>query len=477
MKRKRTPRRRSWSHLSQCLLKLILKPLTLPDRVRFGSVCRSWRRAQLDCLDAPAPPLPSLILSNIIEDEEVSIELFSFSDKRLYKLPQLPAHLLERCASSPQSWLLSHSFPGLIFFNPFSKECVQIHLKNYGFRDWLFFSTRSYPNGILFYSESGTNRFLVCSFCYLMTIERRYMKLWEKDVVSNVILCGKKLYALYEDGSLAVVDVSKLPPRVTNENMMELQREYSPLYQLRFIVRGIYVLVESCGEILMVLIKPFKKFERFHVLRADLTKKEWVEVKDLGDRMLFITDHGRSVSVSARETGGKGNIIYYIPCTDKFFEGRYMELDLNTKRCTNHQIPADSAHCLASLSPGMKRRRIPPRHSWSHLSQCLLELILKPLTLPDRVRFGSVCCSWRRAQLECLHAPAPPLPFLIIADIIIKDKNDVIQLFSFSDKRTYKLSSLQAHLAERYASSSQGWLLTNSPRGLVLFNPFSKTSH
>lgn len=131
--------------------------------------------------------------------------------------------------------------------NPFSKTCVQIHLKNYGFRDWLFFSTRSYPNGILFYSESGTNRFLVCSFCYLMEIDRHYMKLWEKDVVSNVILCGKKLYALYEDGSLAVVDVSKLPPRVTNENMMELKREYSPLYQLRFIVRGIHVLVESCG--------------------------------------------------------------------------------------------------------------------------------------------------------------------------------------------------------------------------------------
>ncbi|KAJ8651047.1 hypothetical protein MRB53_004070 [Persea americana] len=291
-----------------------------------------------------------------------------------------------------------------------------------------------------------------------MTIDGHYMKLWEKDVVSNVILCGKKLYALYEDGSLAVVDVSKLPPRVINENMMELKREYSPLYQLRFIVRGIFVLVESCGQILMVLIRPFKNLGQCHVLRADFTEKEWVEVKDLGDRMLFITD-GRSVSVSARETGGKGNIIYYIPCTDKFFEGRYMEFDLNTKRCTNHQIPADSAPCLASLSPapvnahykrfikrghcsltdftstkqstGMKRRRTPPRHSWSHLSQCLVELILKPLTLPDRVRFGSVCRSWRRAQLECLHAPAPPLPFLIIADIIIKDKNDIIQLFSF----------------------------------------------
>lgn len=125
---------------------------------------------------------------------------------------------------------------------------------------------------------------------------------------------------------------------------------------------------------------------------------------------------------------------------------------------------------------GMKRRRIPPRHSWSHLSQCLLELILKPLTLSDRVRFCSVCCSWRRAQLECLHAPASPLPFLIIADIIIKDKSDIIQIFSFSDKRTYKLSPLQAHLAERYAASSQGWLLTNSPRGLILFNPFSKTA-
>lgn len=68
-----------------------------------------------------------------------------------------------------------------------------------------------------------------------MEVDAIHLNKWEKVVVSNVILRGEKLYALYEDGSLAVVDVSNLPPRnipLTNEKM-ELKREYSPLEQWR----------------------------------------------------------------------------------------------------------------------------------------------------------------------------------------------------------------------------------------------------
>lgn len=54
------------------------------------------------------------------------------------------------------------------------------------------------------------------------------------------------------------------------------------------------------------------------------------------------------------------------------------------------------------------------RRRWSDLPQCVLDLILKPLTLPDRLRFGSVCRSWRIAQTQHLLPSAPPLPFLIL---------------------------------------------------------------
>ena len=268
MKRRRTPPRHSWSHLSQCLVELILKPLTLPDRVRFGSVCRSWRRAQLECLHAPAPPLPFLIIADIIiKDKNDIIQLFNFSEKRTYKLSPLRAHLAERYASSSQGWLLTNSPRGLVLFDPFSKTAIRIHQKNFDFRDWRFFSTQLYPDGLLFFRESNINRFIVYTFDYLdsqhsrMEVDAIHLNKWEKVVVSNVILRGEKLYALYEDGSLAVVDVSNLPPRnipLTNEKM-ELKREYSPLEQWRRqLVRRIYVLVESCGEILMVMIKPSK---------------------------------------------------------------------------------------------------------------------------------------------------------------------------------------------------------------------------
>lgn len=48
------------------------------------------------------------------------------------------------------------------------------------------------------------------------------------------------------------------------------------------------------------------------IFQADLTKMEWMEVENLGDRILFLS-HGNSVSICASEMGCKGNRVYFIP--------------------------------------------------------------------------------------------------------------------------------------------------------------------
>lgn len=48
--------------------------------------------------------------------------------------------------------------------------------------------------------------------------------------------------------------------------------------------------------------------------------------------------------------------------------------------------------------------------SWADLPQCLLDLIMKRLCIPDRLRFGSVCLQWCIAQKQSLSL----LSFIVI---------------------------------------------------------------
>lgn len=64
------------------------------------------------------------------------------------------------------------------------------------------------------------------------------------------------------------------------------------------------------------------------VFQADLTEKVWVEVKNLGDKMLFLNQKS-SILVSAGTTGvGKANRIYYAPGFSLF--GTYIEIELDS---------------------------------------------------------------------------------------------------------------------------------------------------
>lgn len=114
--------------------------------------------------------------------------------------------------------------------------------------------------------------------------------------------------------------------------------------------------------------------------------------------------------------------------------------------------------------------------NWSDFPQPLLELILKPLTLPDHLRCASVCRSWRKAQRATLHHPAPHAPFLIVRGMI----NNIIssQLFSLSEKRMEKTPVPHRFCPQSTISSSGGWLLlqdSDDTHIKFLFNPFTNT--
>ncbi|KAJ8650829.1 hypothetical protein MRB53_003852 [Persea americana] len=358
-----------WSDLPQCLLELILERLILSDRLRFGSVCRSWRIAQVQCLYPPASQIPFPVFRRNSSIERRSIEFFSLSEKRIYKAPMpdcgTPMHCI-LCVSSSHGWLLFRTLDGHksgFLFNPFNRKYIQlpdeisfrteyfngtffcnpITLPSGNFGTDLsgfFFSTPTNPDGVL-YVKGCRYRFMLCALKYLPQHSKWIRRLANtEDAVSNTIFCGGNLYALKDDWTLAVINPLS-PHNITNVKMRN--PVYNRLASLRRDLKDCkYILVESCGEILLVIIHGencwFRSEGRLfrEVFRADLTQMQWVRVQNLDDRILFLTCR-TSISICASGTGYKGNRIYYIPTHNNVT--KYLELELGTNKTTRHSIP------------------------------------------------------------------------------------------------------------------------------------------
>ena len=93
-------------------------------------------------------------------------------------------------------------------------------------------------------------------------------------------------------------------------------------------------LIESCGELLFVKQMSFGSYERkvhsFIVLRMDFSKKAWVQVKNIGERAIFISDRS-NISCFVPENGVKRNSIYFTIISSRFLYVFDLEDDTITK--------------------------------------------------------------------------------------------------------------------------------------------------
>ncbi|XP_062197562.1 uncharacterized protein LOC133900432 [Phragmites australis] len=110
------------------------------------------------------------------------------------------------------------------------------------------------------------------------------------------------------------------------------------------------------------------------------------------------------------------------------------------------------------------------------LPEDILMDIFALLEIPDLVRVGSVCSSWRAAYIS-LHSfgryRRPQTPCLLYTSQA--DGDNVACLYSLSEKRVYKLTLPEPPIRSRYIiGSSQGWVVTADERSeLHLVNPIT----
>ncbi|KAL5713877.1 hypothetical protein ACHQM5_015913 [Ranunculus cassubicifolius] len=325
---------RDWSNLPTELLELFLERLVpnFVDVIRFRAVCKSWQFISLNKPTNPPPQLPWLMLPShgTIPSRR---RFFSPSENRVYSVPESWGCY---CSGSSHGWLIMEdSFILCSLFNPITGVQIVLPLIKS-----VFGLGSPFCESHIKFSKQNQERFIVKAVlssspslglnadCFVMMIfglYQRYLaycKLGDKnwtlrptpmDFTYEDIICFQgKFYVVDSYGKVLVFDLR------CSSVSMEFKRPES------FKADKSY-LVELAGDILLIRrfrgwsfdLEKVYKTVMFKVLRQDLVKKNWVEVKTLQNHALFL-GHNHSMSVLALDFPEcRANCIYF---TDNCFK-------------------------------------------------------------------------------------------------------------------------------------------------------------
>ncbi|KAF9614472.1 hypothetical protein IFM89_018719 [Coptis chinensis] len=137
------------------------------------------------------------------------------------------------------------------------------------------------------------------------------------DYIDKVISCTDgTIYALTMQRLTIIID--REPCGKLSVRTLDFER---PQYYPETLCFHAY-LVESCGEIIFVVIHSegvtFKGVNHIELFKMDFSEEAWVIMDCLGDNVIFVSTIGAdSMSVSATQSGLKGNCIYFTLVQDK----------------------------------------------------------------------------------------------------------------------------------------------------------------
>ncbi|KAL7201300.1 hypothetical protein ACSBR1_033076 [Camellia fascicularis] len=185
-------------------------------------------------------------------------------------------------------------------------------LQSYPFLSCILSSPPTDPNRVLIF---------VCRkkpsamFCRLGDGEWTEQHLRSTEYFRYATVCEGKIYGLTLDRSLLMVDVVG-----SNLVVTQLGAESPPRPSVRGTSRSDYNLVDSCGELFLV-IKSYlgmtMKIRDVEVHKMDFSRLVWTKVDSLGDGTFFLSIMGNCFSCSAAESGIKHNSIYYLESSDR----------------------------------------------------------------------------------------------------------------------------------------------------------------
>ncbi|KAL2903653.1 hypothetical protein RDABS01_002363, partial [Bienertia sinuspersici] len=274
--------------------------INLKDYVMFSCVCRSWHEAAT-VVKSNNIILPWLMLSN---DDGDKRNLFDLSIKKCYNL-SLPETRNRNCYGTGSGWILTVGLD------------LEIHLFNPLTRDLLHDLPPPTRGVVVIYGESD--------FVAAATPEdTEWTPIIDAIDVGDVAYCPTLGLTLFVQGSgfVSYCDLYQLLLS-NNKSPLRLVDYASPSKQIsklgnpkicRSILEKFYLL-ESFGDILMVkrsYDKDTVMTDGFEVYKLDLQTKQWEEVVDLGDVVLFVGNSpATSVKASCFPSSCNPNSIYF----------------------------------------------------------------------------------------------------------------------------------------------------------------------
>ncbi|KAM7524027.1 hypothetical protein LguiA_013929 [Lonicera macranthoides] len=345
-----------WSELPRELLDEIEDLLLLyVDKVRVRAVCTSWNSHLSKMPNHQVRRLPWL-LQSFENATEASHGLFDLSDKKFYKLdlPEAQGKLYKGCSygwlatigdNMPIGRCISSNSPDIHLINPLTRAQIQLPPR-YTFADvtgyiadrvgeeYAILQPRSMALPVSYYASaelvnSVWMRKVVLSSapsnedCLVVAIygehgdlawckcnDKEWKSLHWVAEYNDIIFYNGKLHALNCNEELLVFEDICSDPNF--RKIAELPRSVSS--------EGLYLVECTDGGLVMVMqfVKESgeedsltEKTYMFKVYKLDSINSTWVEVKDIGDDILFV-GLNTSFSISSRDFPGfKGNSIYY----------------------------------------------------------------------------------------------------------------------------------------------------------------------
>ncbi|KAF8412286.1 hypothetical protein HHK36_000247 [Tetracentron sinense] len=320
----------NWSELPNDLLGLIAqRVLIYEDFVAFGGVCESWRSVAVKQNFTPSPQLPWLMLP---EQKNCDTRTFFSLSKGMVHERRLPEVRGKRCWGS-QGWLITFSIDlNISLLNPFTRLQIQLpphRTFKYHFDIYEDVEEYNYTpaeiqelyiyKAIVSSSPSSTTDYVVMvihgpkiQLAFARPGDEAWTTIEETRPTRyyDVIYYKEKFYAVNSHGVVVVCDVQG--PNPTELRIIAKMPDFDT---------KIY-LVESAGALLVVsryvdinIVNGVFIYQttKFRVFKPDLSKSngEWLQLKNLGDRALFL---GQSTSMSIVASDFpkcKANCIYF----------------------------------------------------------------------------------------------------------------------------------------------------------------------
>ncbi|OVA04496.1 Protein of unknown function DUF295 [Macleaya cordata] len=284
-----------WGNLNEDIVVLISRYMHPVDYIHFRAVCKANRSIipAVNWRSSSTGITKTTYLSPWLVFSENSDTIYNFVDpmhnneKYLMNLSELLVGATIRFSKG--GWLLmSKGHYTLFFYNPFTKETIQLPdlQQGYDFPGISFSSTPTSSDCVVFaiaqWNENDISILSIArgndiwrSSIYLNTNLPSYVDFI--PCLNNPVFYGGAFYCLDYNGALGVFN---LKDGFVWKILVKSQRQFNDVYPS--------FLVECDGKLLLVDLGPLGK--SIGIFRLDFSKMVWVKVESLGKHVLFISN-------------------------------------------------------------------------------------------------------------------------------------------------------------------------------------------